>query len=445
MNPSQTILLYSRQPTLIQRLTAYSLSLAQVRVVQDASEFPSCLAQFDPAILVVDVFNPDCEHLVSRVADSRPRTVFIIIGEEKTLPMLSLQQQPIFAMESPSLSREKWQVLLKSAIRHQAALLHLEESAPGVKSGSDDGWCAGRPPSPELVTIRETIRSFASTPDLDGMLEKGLEWLRNYKGLGRVGVFLRDEKQGGYRFQRGYRCPREISGIVFHEHDLLVEWLKAYPVVLTAQQCKRPLRPAFKQFLSDVILPLYSSDGLLGWIFASGSVAGQSLENELFELGSIADSFALSVTQCREAEQREFRRVYFERFLERNTSGLLMLDEELRVRWLNEAASDIFEVSSEELLDEPVSRLGLAISGALNQQLDQGSAITRLPDIRRHDGKQIFLEFHSHPGEKPEGGGFLVARLASDHVSASVPESKALPTFFPRSSFERGGIAPKSF
>lgn len=362
-------LVYTRQDVLVRKARGLLHSLVDAIFLSESQALFDALQQHDPVVLIFDILTPDSDIVIRKIICEWPLTAVIILGEERSVPILSIQNS-VFATESIDCPRQRFQTLVKIALKHIEVIQEKELIAAALNSERNERGSNMKSADENIskpVSVREALRSFTQFNDLHTLLTSSIEWLRYYKGLSNIGIFLREPSEKSYILKFGIKYPKEVSSLKFQEDDPLAIWLKYHPTVLNQnaingfsnQTTQRHLTKALRAFFAEAIFPLHGAEGLLGWIFIGACATGKSYtQNDLLELTSIIDQLAFVLEKCIYHNRNEAQRVHFETVLQALPSGIVMFDEEFKINWLNLSAANIFQNHTAEIVGKRVESLG---------------------------------------------------------------------------------------
>ncbi len=367
-------LVYSRQPGLIQKARGFLHSFAEIVSLSESQQLFVSLQQHDPVVLIFDVLTPESDLVLRKIREEWPLTLVIVLGEDRTAPILSAQKEGVFATESADCPRQRFQNLAQIALRHLEVIQENESMRTELNCKTHAGDSTKSSSNQDLLeraTVHEALRSFTQFHDLDTLLGRSLDWLKNYKALGSIGIFLQEIPGGTYSLKSSLKCPKEISSLSFDQNDPLVAWFHSHATVLSQQgiskladqTTQRHLNKALRAFFAEAIFPLHGSEGLLGWIFVGSGTTGRSLTpKDVIELNTIMDYLTFVIEKCIFQQRNEAQRLHFESILQALSSGIILFNKEMKIIWLNFSASTIFQTVPAKITGKPPEILGTQLA-----------------------------------------------------------------------------------
>jgi hypothetical protein len=121
MIPPAPCILYTQDPDLVRRASAYLRTLAQLRHVAQPERLDPVLRQNRPALLLLDLRGKHSLDLLTQVQTQSSDVLIIAFGTLRSEPLRDAEQAGIYAAEDVNLERRAFQSLVGRALDH----LHL--------------------------------------------------------------------------------------------------------------------------------------------------------------------------------------------------------------------------------------------------------------------------------------------------------------------------------
>jgi len=369
MNFLPACLVYTQDPELARRVTAYLKPVGAARCVDDAAGLELALAQAEGVVLVVDLLGEDSRRLLSRIMKNHTRTVVVALGMPGSDPAMEAEDSGVYEVASRDVDRRKLRSVFSRAQRHVQALettRALEEElheAPGEQTSGERHVAGDRLP----VDLRSLSRAFRHVEDVDTMLENIAEGVASCAGVSRVGLFAVARGQTDYRLRAGIKCLAEVGELEVAAADPLVNWLQMNAHLVSRSTLvhveERRERVLLSRTLdrlgAEVIVPLHGRRRLLGWLFVGRHVTGMPFgPSELERLSAVAEQVSSALENSLLYEEAAVQRTLAETLLHSIPAGIIALGANGRVRWFNRTAERLLEVTAEEILGQPAGRLG---------------------------------------------------------------------------------------
>lgn len=409
-------IVYTQQSVLLRKISGLLNAQAEIVSPKNCVELFTTLEQHDPAVVILDIFSARSASILARITEERPRSIVIVLGEERSAPILAAQRVGVFATESPECSRSRFQSLVQIAFRHievvqEAEMMRQALAVNGAKVSQPEKFLSGE------THVREALRSFTQSQDLPTLLVRSMEWLRSYKGLGSVAVFLQAAPEGPFSLSSSVKCPKEVAKLSFSMEDPWVEWLRYHPSIISRQALgeiadrtvQRRLSRALQVLFADAIFPLHGAEGLLGWIVIGAGATGRALsEGDLAEIGLITDYLTFVIEKSLVDQRNEAQRLQFESLLQTLSSGIVLFNKDLQIAWLNLAASRIFQSPTEKLFGKRPESLGSKLSAFVRRGLSRPFDSATMRWSPAASGRKFLVEVHPCVKDGVLQSGFML-------------------------------------
>jgi PAS domain S-box-containing protein len=215
--------------------------------------------------------------------------------------------------------------------------------------------------------------------NIDALVAAVVEALADAAGVSRVGLFSRARKGDPYRLRAGMHCLPETEEMQFGERDALVRWFELNAhlisranVARTQDQRQRAImRRALDTFGAEAIVPLYARGSIIGWIFFGHRVTGKVFEDRDLEgLTLLAEHVSTIFENALLYEEATVQKTLAETLLKSIPPGIVAIDQDATIRWFNPPAEKILGLSSANVLNKPVERVGSRLAAALRETLE---------------------------------------------------------------------------
>src|SRR4051812_4864410 len=383
MMPSPVAVIYTQDAELLRRVRAYLRSIAQVRQVSDADRLDPVLQQTGPAVAIVDLRAKDCRDLIGQIQNERPETLLIALGVAQSETLQEAERSGMYAAEDLGLDRRHFQSLigrvfdyLKIAqenrdLRETSTISHR---APTRRESTDGPAEIG-----QAFSFLRFPRVLRRMDNIDALVAGLVESLADAAGVSRVGLFSRTNKETPYRLRAGVHCLPETEQLEFNERDPLVRWFELHAHLISRANAARTdderqraiMRRALDSFGAEAIVPLYARGLILGWIFFGNRVTGRAFEDRDLEgLTTLAEHVSTIFENALLYEEATVQKSLAETLLKSIPPGIVAIDENATIRWFNPPAEKILGVSSTDILNKPVERIGNRLAGLLRETLE---------------------------------------------------------------------------
>lgn len=377
-------ILYSRDDELAGRLIRIASSIASIHPIETQEDLDQWLAQFGETVLLADLRAPNCLEVLASIKETRPTTIIIVIGADRSDPMLAAELLNPYATSSLEPDRRNFQALLKQAIEcftlrqknqvlaDEIATLSARQNAPRPES---------RPPlAAPLQNFTKAQRNFGNTKMLfDSVVDSLVDTAR----VSRAGIFIRPDGKDDYIFQSGTRCLSATQELTFPATDPFVRWLELNTHLvsrkaldsITEPESRAMLKHALDSLGAEIIIPLYANSCIKGWIFVGQRSTGIPFDIvDLEELTGLADHISTTLEKALQYEETALQKTLAETLLHSIPFGIVACDENAVVRWFNNTARRILQPTEEKVIGTRVEILGSRVADMLRRTLESEEA-----------------------------------------------------------------------
>jgi nitrogen-specific signal transduction histidine kinase len=391
MIPPPGCIIYSQDPELVRRVKAYTRSMADLRHVSKPERFEPVLEQCSPAVVIVDLRAKQSSELIDQVQDeSRRQNLIIALGVARSEPLRMAEQMEVYATEDLEVDRRRFQSLLARAFEYLKVLQEnrdLRETAPPIPTSNN-------PPKIESNTVPYSgassllrfPRLFRRFDNVDALLTNIVEAVADATRVARLGLFSRRRENDPYRLRAGLRYLPETEELEFTDRDALVRWFEknGYLIARTnLSQVADPnqrtiMRRALDSLGAEIIVPLYGRGRIIGWMFFGHQLTGQPFHAQDLEMVMmLCENVSTVLENAMLHEQVGLQKTLAETLLKSVSPGVVAVDCEATVRWINAAAERLLGVSASTVLNKTVGAAGSRLAGVLREALDSNESISQ--------------------------------------------------------------------
>jgi PAS domain-containing protein len=401
---SQKCILYSKDTKLSERISGALFGVTDPVWSKDQDTLFPLLERYRSVVIFIDLSQQGALNLVDRLERDFELSVIITLGENRTDPMIAAQSMDsVFLAESidcPGREIEKFYRVACKFMAQKELCNSLERRLHSAKA------VVREVVRPDDASFLSGLKAFSRIHSLPVLLEQGLQMIKEHHAVGSLGVFLKSEKGGVFRFQNGLRCPIDVSDVVVSNDSALVKWLRYHPCVIDRRMIRTieeddgdyaladQLRNTLTSMCADAIFPLYARE-LLGWIIVGRSTFGNVIvESEATAISHTVDQLACAVeNSILHAKIRE-QRQHLEIILNALDIGIVMFDSDLMVQWLNNSACTIFGRNMEDLIKQSCKVLGSELSSRLLENYSASTSVDTFSWSPRASNREYLVEVH---------------------------------------------------
>ena len=383
MSPTPVSVLYTQDADLVRRTRAFLRALSQVRHVADPGRLEPVLQQTGPAVLMMDLRAKESRELLHQIRNEQPDVLIIALGVAKSEPLREAEELGIYAAEELGLERRRFQALVERAFDYQRI---LQENRDFRETSTMSGeHCPNRESQQPARDANRTLpllrfpRVMRRLDKMDALVESIVEAVADAAGVSRVGLFVRTRKGDPYRLLAGLRCLPETDQLEFSERDALVRWFELNAHLISRihllqtrdQRQRAMMRRALDMFGAEAIVPLHAGGNVIGWIFVGLHVTGQFFDDrELEELTMLGEHVSTILENAFLYAEAAMQKTLAETLLKSIPPGIVAIDTDATIRRFSPRAEKILGLSSADVLNKPVERVGNKLASLLREALE---------------------------------------------------------------------------
>ncbi len=379
MKTLPSCILYSRDEELTGRLVRIASSVAAVQSIAVQDELEQWFPRFGDTILLADLRAPNCLDVLSGIKADWPMTVVIAMGADRSDPMLAAEWLDLFACTGLEPDRREFQALLGHAVetlrlRQKTHLLERELANLNARQ-------IETPPQPRTLfsaPLQNFSRAQQNFDNLDMLFDSVVEGLVATARVSRAGIFIKPEAKATYVFHAGMRCLQATESLAIHETAPFVQWLEMNTHLVSRQTLgsitdpeeRAMLKQALDSLGAEIIIPLYATNRIQGWIFIGQRATGIPFDvADLEELTGLADHISTTLENALQYEETALQKALAETLLHSIPFGIIACDENATIRWFNSTAREILQTGEETVIGQPAETLGSRMADLLRRAL----------------------------------------------------------------------------
>ncbi len=379
MKPLPSCILYSRDEELTGRLIRIASSVAAVQPIEAQTELEQWFSQFGNTVLLADLRAPNCLEVLSEIKANWPMSVIIAMGADRSDPMLATEWLDLFATTGLEPDRREFQSLLKHAtesmaLRQKTHLLEDELAKLNARRTESK-------PQPRILfsaPLQNFSKAQKNFDNLNRLFDSVVEGLVATARVSRAGIFIKPDHEEHYVFQAGMRCLQATEALAFHESNPFVRWLEMHTHLISRQTLENILDPEERAMLkqtldalgAEIIIPLYATNRIQGWIFVGQRATGIPFDvTDLEDITGLADHISTTLEKALQYEETALQKALAETLLHSIPFGIVACDENATIRWFNSTAREILQTETEEITGQRAENLGSHIADMLHRAL----------------------------------------------------------------------------
>jgi PAS domain S-box-containing protein len=319
--------------------------------VSNGEETFAAISDHTPDLILLDVMLPDKDGFeITRQLRLDPRFA--------TIPIILLSVLDDIDSKVSGLEAGANDFLTKPA--KQAELLARVESLLRLKRNQEELLAEKN----KTTLLYNVSRELNAEMDLESTLSRVLELTIDSIGTARGSLILLDERGGVLRHIYSYEgkvttVTGEVRGRIVE--DGLAGWvIKNQEGIFIADAFKDPrwvhIEGTHTTAGSVLCVPLIHQGRTIGVMTLIHETAGQFTNEHLDLVKSIASQSAVALVKAQLFEAIEQERAQLEAILSGSIECIIATDSALRITLLNPAAEHVFEVSSDDVLGQPLEQ-----------------------------------------------------------------------------------------
>jgi nitrogen-specific signal transduction histidine kinase len=386
MRTLPSCLLYSSDEELAARLIRITTSISAIQPIEQQNELEQWFRQFGDTVLLADLRAPNCLDVIAHLNKEQPNTLIIILGADRSDPMLAAQFLDPFATCSLEPDRREFQTLLKQAVEY--LLLRLKNKVLEEELATLNARRVEKPPeartlfSAPLQNFSKAQRNF---DNVDMLFESVVEGLVATARVSRAGIFIQATPDSDYIFQAGTRCLAATEKLAIQPSSPFVRWLELNTHLISRKTLNNIIDPEeramLKQMLdslgAEIIIPLYATGCIKGWICVGQRSTGIPFDiTDLEDLTGLADHISTTLEKAFQYDETALQKALAETVLHSIPFGIVACDEDAIIRWFNSTAHEILQPAEEDVIGHRAEILGSRIADQFRRAFTNGSPHT---------------------------------------------------------------------
>lgn len=374
--------LYTQDEELMIRITRIAATVAMIHPISSPHDLEQRFLQFGDTVLLADLRAPECFDLLAEMKSRHPLSVIIALGSDRSDPMLEAEWLEPFSTADLNIERRNLQALLAQAIECQQLrqkVNMLETALADASAGQRHQELRLAPRSLFSAPLQHFSKAQQNFDNLGVLFDSVVEGLVATAKVSRAGIFTKKREGDNYLFRAGMRCLRSTEALSISESHPFINWLEMNTHLISRQTLENVRHPDERMMLkrmlnsfgAEIIIPLYASGHIKGWIFVGQRATGIPFEYcDLEALTGLSDHISTTLEKAMKYEETALQKVLAETLLHSIPFGIVACDEAGEVRWLNSTAQQILHINTESAVGQRIEILGSRIAHVLHHTLD---------------------------------------------------------------------------
>ncbi len=383
MNLLPECFLYTHNEELKTRVEGSLKFVANIRLIQDPNELESIMVQFDPALLCIDLRCESSRSLLIRLIGSLPNMIVLAFGRPRSTPAIEAEALGAYAVVDFDVDHQRLQSLVKHAHQHLKVIKEnrLLRSDPKQESKSISSSPVGISPIP--TSFQNLSKAFRHFDDAAKMLESMADAIASSARVSRVGIFAYNSDKELYTYRAGVKCFEDTCNLAVSRNDPLVRWMQLHAHVVAKGLLHVVDNPEERVMLhhslevmgAEVIIPLHGRSSIIGWLSIGHHITGAAFsQSDLEDLMLLGEHVAVTLENQQLYERVAVQKALADTVFDSMPVGIVAVDADCRLRWMNTAAEEILGVSAADVAKKPASSLSSQMADMLSQRINDEAA-----------------------------------------------------------------------
>ncbi len=380
MTSLPSCILYSRDTELVNKLPRLGSNVAFIEPISTQEELEQRFMQFGDTVLLADLRAPHCLDVISGLKHERPLTIIIPMGVDRSDPMLAAEMMDPFCTLSLEPGSREFRVVLKQAVeclalRNKNSVLAQELATLNARLSE---------PKQESRTLfaaplQNFLKAQRNVDNLEMLFDSVVDGLVATARVSRAGIFICTEADECYIYQAGTRCLAATEKLRIHSNDPFIRWMEMNTHLVSRSTLKNILDPEERSMLkrmldslgAEIIIPLYATGTIKGWIFVGQRSTGIPFDvADLEDMTALADHISTTLEKALKYEETALQKALAETLLHSIPFGIIACDENAIIRWFNSTARTILSPETEDVIGGKAEEVGSRIADMLRRTIE---------------------------------------------------------------------------
>ena len=381
MSPLPTCVVFTRDAELTRRLEAYVGEWFGVRAVSELGQVTAELPPSEPVVVLVDVRSRAWRDVVEQVRQRRADTAVIVaMGVPRTDPMLEAEERGVYAVADVAEEPQRLRILIGQALRHVELLRENRALQARVERGrlEEPAEKKDRPGDGGPNRFQYFSHAFRHFDNVEAMLDNMVPDIASLLHVGRAGIFMLNRNTGDYVLGAGVRCFEGTQELQVSPSDPFVRWMGTNTRFISRTtldsvepHADRVMVAGWLDMLrAETLIPLHGRNRLLGWLFSGQRVTGEPFTAaDLADLMPLAEYISIALENALLYDEIAFQKILAETTLHSIPVGIVAVDGDGIIRWLNAAAGSILDSDVSNALGETSGKVSSRLADVFTRTL----------------------------------------------------------------------------
>ncbi|NQT84462.1 GAF domain-containing protein, partial [bacterium] len=409
------------------------------------------LAKRPTDLVFIDARLADCEgqDAIREIASAFPDAsiVYLAPAEDGRGAAIS-EKEGIYASLQKPLTREMVRFLAKKAIEKRKLSRRIEyltsyaernsaESSPGAGGRVPGEYRGGTSPFLEKGMLRKLLRAVSPVTNVNRLLGRFADSVRELFGSNSVAVFSWDSVRGKYVTGAWQGVDEGLAEVCsFSNKHGMVRWLIEHQQLLTRDKLGRAFAHDIAVELSmdmdalkaEVVMPLLERGSLIGFLTLGRKMTGTRYDEEDLDLLALigdcaSEAISASLTHRGLLVQKD----RLEAILNNIGCGIVAVDTEARIIWMNYFAEGALEVSADNLTGKGVQKLGSVLADMVLRTIREDQTFVSRRYRDKTTGRVLCMSTSRMCDEKSKLVGAILFFTVLPELTTSTTAETQLP------------------
>jgi nitrogen-specific signal transduction histidine kinase len=408
---------YTRDSSLRRQWTGWLQIRCALAWLEDAHAADILLKSETRAVVLIDMRTPNALDLVKWIVASREACVPICFAAIRSTPALEAEQSGAFEILPHTADRKTVQAAVGRA--SQVAELLADNSLLRERQSIDTRLKVPESETNPATIAAELLHSAECLAEPTAVLVRAAQALSAIMSCSRIAIFLETGKGSGFELlaATGGHPLRAIVpagspvASLLRKHGRVISRV-SLPVIKGKEERSIGAR-VLEEAEADAIAPLFSKSGrMMGWVTVGGAEAGELTASDTRLLLRWTQQLSRPIEQSQDFHRTRVGNRIVEAIVNAIPLGIVALDENSRILWLNRSSEELFGLKPAERVGISISKVDLSLETAVaifRENPDKCAGIT-------HNDVEVPIEFHLYAvqGGDSAQSGFAVLILLRD-------------------------------
>ena len=404
----------TRDPRLQQRLNAFLGSRISLTWSADTDAAVLAIEQHESVIVLLDLRTEGALDLLSHLAKQSAGCAVVCFAEPRSRPAIEAERIGVYAMQGLEPGRRELQSIIdriSERLMLAAENRALQERANGpvkLETPKPSAWERA-----QHSAIADVSKAFQCLDDVAGLLQHMIETIGSTVVVSRAGLFARADNSDFFTLRAGIRCLPQTGQLRFSVKDALARMLKLRAQVVARSELEQ-IRERSQRFMllkilddlgAEVIVPVFSQEELLGWLFVGAKATGAPYDtNDLEMLMLLGHKLGAPIEKALLYERAGLQKNLLQSLFDALPTAMVAVNENNAVLWLNRVAEGMLDVTFEDVIGESAEILGSRFAAFVRKAQTATSKTVEVSRLK----SGVSVELRAQPLSVTTSQGLLV-------------------------------------